>query len=230
MSSSPIALSAASPASITAAGIARRHWRPQQVPRKLHHPHRHRGRRRLPRASARTTSSGRPHMAHDCLLGDHISSAITSCSPVMCRVEDWVVISGGPPPSFRDLRQAFLRRRLSASAGDVPPFMVVDGHPFGRARRQSHRPQRRGTPMPSSNPQDRLENAPPTPPHSSPRPWSIETISRPARYPGRAGLHAGLHGRQVRPAWPAFGRNPPRLRKTRKRPRYGQLSKRTNEK
>jgi UDP-N-acetylglucosamine acyltransferase len=70
------------------------------------------------------------HIAHDCILGDHciLANAVLLAGHVL--VEDWVVISGGVASHHYVTfgKHSFIGG-LSGVTHDVPPFMVVDGHP-----------------------------------------------------------------------------------------------------
>jgi len=70
------------------------------------------------------------HIAHDCILGDNIILANNVMLAGHVLVEDWVVISGGAASHHYVTfgKHAFVGG-LSAITRDVPPFMVVEGHP-----------------------------------------------------------------------------------------------------
>lgn len=71
------------------------------------------------------------HVAHDCVIGDHTTIANNATFAGHVRVGDWVTVGG--------LTGVLQRMRIGAHAmvgfashinKDVPPFMVVDGHPL----------------------------------------------------------------------------------------------------
>jgi len=70
------------------------------------------------------------HIAHDCLLGDHCILANNVMLAGHVLVEDWVVISGGAASHhYVTFGKHSFVGGLSAITRDVPPFMVVEGHP-----------------------------------------------------------------------------------------------------
>ena len=72
------------------------------------------------------------HIAHDCLLGDNCILANNVMLAGHVLVEDWVVISGGAAsPHFVTFGKHSFVGGLSAITRDVPPFMIVEGHPAG---------------------------------------------------------------------------------------------------
>lgn len=70
------------------------------------------------------------HIAHDCLLGDNCILANNVMLAGHVLVDDWVVISGGAASHHYVTfgKHSFIGG-LSALTRDVPPFMVVEGHP-----------------------------------------------------------------------------------------------------
>jgi UDP-N-acetylglucosamine acyltransferase len=70
------------------------------------------------------------HIAHDCVLGDHCILANNVMLAGHVLVEDWVVISGGSASHhYVTFGKHSFVGGLSAITRDVPPFMVVEGHP-----------------------------------------------------------------------------------------------------
>ena len=70
------------------------------------------------------------HIAHDCILGDNniLANNVMLAGHVL--VEDWVVISGGAASHhYVTFGKHSFVGGLSAITRDVPPFMVVEGHP-----------------------------------------------------------------------------------------------------
>jgi UDP-N-acetylglucosamine acyltransferase len=70
------------------------------------------------------------HIAHDCVIGDNciLANNVMLAGHVM--VEDWVVISGGAASHhYVTFGKHSFVGGLSAVTKDVPPFMVVEGHP-----------------------------------------------------------------------------------------------------
>jgi UDP-N-acetylglucosamine acyltransferase len=70
------------------------------------------------------------HIAHDCILGDHniLGNNVMLAGHVL--VEDWVIISGGVAVHhFVTFGKHSYCGGLSGITRDVPPFMIVDGHP-----------------------------------------------------------------------------------------------------
>jgi UDP-N-acetylglucosamine acyltransferase len=71
------------------------------------------------------------HVAHDCLIGDHniLGNNIMLAGHVC--IEDCVVISGGVAVHhFVTFGKHSFTGGISGVTRDVPPFMIVDGHPF----------------------------------------------------------------------------------------------------
>ena len=74
------------------------------------------------------------HIAHDCQLGSHIILANNVLLAGHVLLEDWVIISGGVGSHhFVRFGQHSFIGGNSGITRDVPPFMVVDGHP-GKVR------------------------------------------------------------------------------------------------
>lgn len=70
------------------------------------------------------------HIAHDCALGSHCILANNVMLAGHVVVEDWVVISGGAASHhFVTFGKHSFVGGLSAITRDVPPFMIVEGHP-----------------------------------------------------------------------------------------------------
>jgi UDP-N-acetylglucosamine acyltransferase len=70
------------------------------------------------------------HIAHDCSIGSHCILANNVMLAGHVRVEDYVVISGGAASHhFVTFGKHAFVGGLSAITKDVPPFMVVEGHP-----------------------------------------------------------------------------------------------------
>jgi UDP-N-acetylglucosamine acyltransferase len=70
------------------------------------------------------------HIAHDCDVGSHCILANNVMLAGHVLVEDWVVISGGAASHhFVTFGKHSFVGGLSAITRDVPPFMVVEGHP-----------------------------------------------------------------------------------------------------
>lgn len=70
------------------------------------------------------------HIAHDCILGSHCILANNVMLAGHVVVEDWVVISGGAASHhFVTFGKHSFVGGLSAVTRDVPPFMIVEGHP-----------------------------------------------------------------------------------------------------
>ena len=70
------------------------------------------------------------HIAHDCILGNNCILANNVMLAGHVLVEDWVVISGGAASHhFVTFGKHSFVGGLSAVTRDVPPFMVVEGHP-----------------------------------------------------------------------------------------------------
>lgn len=70
------------------------------------------------------------HVAHDCRLGDHVIMANAASLGGHVRIDDWVILGG-----FTIIHQ-FCRVGCHAFAGmgsaiskDVPPYVMVNGHP-----------------------------------------------------------------------------------------------------
>lgn len=70
------------------------------------------------------------HIAHDCVLGDHVILANNVLLAGHVEVQDYVVISGaaGSHHFVRFGKHCFIGG-LSGITRDVPPFMIADGHP-----------------------------------------------------------------------------------------------------
>ena len=70
------------------------------------------------------------HVAHDCQVGSHAIFANNVLLASHVAVQDYVVLSGGAAAThFVTIgRHAFVGG-LSAVQRDVPPFMIVNGHP-----------------------------------------------------------------------------------------------------
>jgi UDP-N-acetylglucosamine acyltransferase len=70
------------------------------------------------------------HIAHDCVVGSHCILANNVMLAGHVVVEDWVVISGGAASHhFVTFGRHSFVGGLSAITRDVPPFMIVEGHP-----------------------------------------------------------------------------------------------------
>ncbi len=70
------------------------------------------------------------HIAHDCIIGSNCILANNVMLAGHVRVEDWVVISGGAASHhYVTFGQHSFVGGLSAVTKDVPPFMIVEGHP-----------------------------------------------------------------------------------------------------
>lgn len=70
------------------------------------------------------------HIAHDCLIGSNCILANNVMLAGHVSVEDFVVISGGAASHhFVTFGKHSFVGGLSAITRDVPPFMVVEGHP-----------------------------------------------------------------------------------------------------
>jgi len=70
------------------------------------------------------------HIAHDCIIGDHCILANNVMLAGHVLVEDYVVISGGAASHhYVTFGKNSFVGGLSAITRDVPPFMVVEGHP-----------------------------------------------------------------------------------------------------
>jgi len=70
------------------------------------------------------------HIAHDCLIGSNCILANNVMLAGHVAVEDYVVISGGAASHhFVTFGKNSFVGGLSAITRDVPPFMVVEGHP-----------------------------------------------------------------------------------------------------
>src|SRR5205085_11872501 len=70
------------------------------------------------------------HIAHDCVVGSNCILANNVMLAGHVVVEDWVVISGGAASHhFVTFGKHAFIGGLSAITRDVPPFMVVEGHP-----------------------------------------------------------------------------------------------------
>jgi UDP-N-acetylglucosamine acyltransferase len=70
------------------------------------------------------------HIAHDCVIGDNCILANNVMLAGHVRVDDWVVISGGAASHhYVTFGKHSFVGGLSAITRDVPPFMVVEGHP-----------------------------------------------------------------------------------------------------
>jgi UDP-N-acetylglucosamine acyltransferase len=70
------------------------------------------------------------HIAHDCVLGSNCILANNVMLAGHVVVEDWVVISGGAASHhFVTFGKHSFVGGLSAITRDVPPFMIVEGHP-----------------------------------------------------------------------------------------------------
>ena len=70
------------------------------------------------------------HVAHDCQLGDHIilSNSVGIAGHII--IEDYVIVSGfAAAHQFCRLGKHSIIGGLSKIVQDVPPFMIVDGHP-----------------------------------------------------------------------------------------------------
>ena len=70
------------------------------------------------------------HIAHDCILGSRcvIANNVLLAGHVL--VEDWVVLSGAVASHhFVRIGQHSFVGGMAAITRDVPPFMIVDGHP-----------------------------------------------------------------------------------------------------
>ncbi len=71
------------------------------------------------------------HIAHDCLIGDHNILGNNSMLAGHVCVEDYVVISGAVAVHhFVTFGKHSFTGGVSGVTRDVPPFMIVDGHPF----------------------------------------------------------------------------------------------------
>jgi UDP-N-acetylglucosamine acyltransferase len=71
------------------------------------------------------------HVAHDCIIGDHNILGNNVMLAGHVKVEDSVVISGGVAVHhFVTFGKHSYAGGLSGVTRDVPPFMIVDGHPF----------------------------------------------------------------------------------------------------
>src|SRR5512146_845832 len=72
------------------------------------------------------------HIAHDCEVGSNVILANNVLLAGHVVVEDWVVISGGAASHhFVTFGQHSFVGGLSAITKDVPPYMIVEGHPSG---------------------------------------------------------------------------------------------------
>jgi UDP-N-acetylglucosamine acyltransferase len=70
------------------------------------------------------------HIAHDCVIGSNCILANNVMLAGHVVVDDWVVISGGAASHhFVTFGKHSFIGGLSAITRDVPPFMVVEGHP-----------------------------------------------------------------------------------------------------
>ncbi|HVT81037.1 MAG TPA: acyl-ACP--UDP-N-acetylglucosamine O-acyltransferase [Phycisphaerae bacterium] len=70
------------------------------------------------------------HIAHDCIIGSNCILANNVMLAGHVVVDDWVVISGGAASHhFVTFGKHSFVGGLSAVTRDVPPFMVVEGHP-----------------------------------------------------------------------------------------------------
>lgn len=70
------------------------------------------------------------HIAHDCVIGSNCILANNVMLAGHVAVEDFVVISGGAASHhFVTFGKHSFVGGLSAIARDVPPFMIVEGHP-----------------------------------------------------------------------------------------------------
>jgi UDP-N-acetylglucosamine acyltransferase len=70
------------------------------------------------------------HIAHDCIIGNNCILANNVMLAGHVVVDDWVVISGGAASHhFVTFGKHSFVGGLSAITRDVPPFMVVEGHP-----------------------------------------------------------------------------------------------------
>ena len=70
------------------------------------------------------------HIAHDCVIGSNCILANNVMLAGHVLVEDWVIISGGAASHhFVTFGKHSFVGGLSAVARDVPPFMIVEGHP-----------------------------------------------------------------------------------------------------
>jgi UDP-N-acetylglucosamine acyltransferase len=70
------------------------------------------------------------HIAHDCVVGSNCILANNVMLAGHVVVEDWVVISGGAASHhFVTFGRHSFVGGLSAITRDVPPFMIVEGHP-----------------------------------------------------------------------------------------------------
>jgi UDP-N-acetylglucosamine acyltransferase len=71
------------------------------------------------------------HVAHDCLIGDHNILGNNTMLAGHVKIEDWVVISGAVAVHhFVTFGKHSFTGGVSGVTRDVPPFMIVDGHPF----------------------------------------------------------------------------------------------------
>lgn len=70
------------------------------------------------------------HVAHDCQLGNHIILSNTVGLAGHIVVEDYAIMSGfSAAHQFCRIGQHSIIGGLSKVTQDVPPFMIVDGHP-----------------------------------------------------------------------------------------------------
>jgi UDP-N-acetylglucosamine acyltransferase len=71
------------------------------------------------------------HVAHDCVIGDHNILGNNTMLAGHVKVEDCVVISGAVAVHhFVTFGKHSFTGGVSGVTRDVPPFMIVDGHPF----------------------------------------------------------------------------------------------------
>jgi UDP-N-acetylglucosamine acyltransferase len=71
------------------------------------------------------------HVAHDCILGDHTIIGNNTMLAGHVKIEDCVVISGAVAVHhFVTFGKHSYTGGVSGVTRDVPPFMIVDGHPF----------------------------------------------------------------------------------------------------
>ena len=70
------------------------------------------------------------HVAHDCLLGDHIVVANNTLLAGHVHIHDYASISGGAAVHhFATIGSYCFIGGLSVVRHDVPPYMLVEGHP-----------------------------------------------------------------------------------------------------
>ncbi|WP_411826395.1 acyl-ACP--UDP-N-acetylglucosamine O-acyltransferase [Luteolibacter sp. AS25] len=70
------------------------------------------------------------HIAHDCQLGDHIILSNNGSLAGHCIVEDYAIVSGlAAAHQFCRIGKHSIIGGCAKVIQDVPPFMIVDGHP-----------------------------------------------------------------------------------------------------